>query len=321
MRRPVRTRSVRPPKAERQAAPGSWRDRLAVLLALVTVVLPGLGLLSRQGHAVPDAGAAGERSRRDRELQRLPHQERQRQIELGSRPRRRRSARRQQGLSHLPQNAGHGLQRARRFGRCAGAKHQAADQTRREDARAAIGSRAEHRLPDRRHGRTRSLLRDLPPGASGRQFQSEQDLQRAMPLLPRGEVRQLRRPSPAIRELSVQEAYTDHLRPCRPFRQALPGSGEAGSGKAHSRYLLDLPQQPRRQASHGRGAVRADLRRLPSRPDHRQGAGQRPERHRLPDPARPRPANAEEEEGLDRRMAGSLRSRAHTVHEGDDQPE
>ena len=42
MRRPVRTRSVRPPKAERQARPGSWRDRLAVLLALVTVVCLGL---------------------------------------------------------------------------------------------------------------------------------------------------------------------------------------------------------------------------------------------------------------------------------------
>ena len=41
MRRPVRTRSVRPPKAERQAAPVSRRDRLAVLLALVTVVCLG----------------------------------------------------------------------------------------------------------------------------------------------------------------------------------------------------------------------------------------------------------------------------------------
>ena len=41
MRRPVRTRSVRPPKAARQAAPGSLRDRLAVLLALVTVVCLG----------------------------------------------------------------------------------------------------------------------------------------------------------------------------------------------------------------------------------------------------------------------------------------
>ena len=41
MRRPVRTRSVRPPKAERQVAPGSRRDRLAVLLALVTVVCLG----------------------------------------------------------------------------------------------------------------------------------------------------------------------------------------------------------------------------------------------------------------------------------------
>ena len=41
MRRPVRTRSVRPPKAERQAAPSSGRDRLAVLLALVTVACLG----------------------------------------------------------------------------------------------------------------------------------------------------------------------------------------------------------------------------------------------------------------------------------------
>jgi hypothetical protein len=42
MRRPVRTRPVWPPKTERQAAPGIWRDRLAVLLALVTVVWLGL---------------------------------------------------------------------------------------------------------------------------------------------------------------------------------------------------------------------------------------------------------------------------------------
>jgi hypothetical protein len=41
MRRPVRTRSVRPPKAERQVPPGSRRDRLAVRLALVTVVCLG----------------------------------------------------------------------------------------------------------------------------------------------------------------------------------------------------------------------------------------------------------------------------------------
>ncbi len=38
MRRPARIGSVRPPKAERQVRPGSRRDRLAVLLALVTVV-------------------------------------------------------------------------------------------------------------------------------------------------------------------------------------------------------------------------------------------------------------------------------------------
>lgn len=38
MRRPVRTRSVRPPKARRQALPASLRDRLAVFVALATVV-------------------------------------------------------------------------------------------------------------------------------------------------------------------------------------------------------------------------------------------------------------------------------------------
>ena len=42
MRRPVRKRSARPPRAERQAAPGLRRDRLAVLLALVTFVCLGL---------------------------------------------------------------------------------------------------------------------------------------------------------------------------------------------------------------------------------------------------------------------------------------
>ena len=46
--------------------------------------------------------------------------------------------------------------------------------------------------------------------------------------------------------------------------------------ESHPHHLLDLPQQPRRQAHHGGGPIRADLPRLPSRPDHRQGAGQRP---------------------------------------------
>jgi hypothetical protein len=41
MRRPVRSGSVRPPKAERQARPGFQRDRLAALLAVVTVVCLG----------------------------------------------------------------------------------------------------------------------------------------------------------------------------------------------------------------------------------------------------------------------------------------
>ncbi|HEX2367152.1 MAG TPA: cytochrome c3 family protein, partial [Bradyrhizobium sp.] len=48
MRRPGRTRSVRPTKDERQA-PGSRRDRLAVLVALVTVVCLGLALLLSEG--------------------------------------------------------------------------------------------------------------------------------------------------------------------------------------------------------------------------------------------------------------------------------
>lgn len=37
----VLTRSVRPPKAERQAAPNSWRDRVAMLMALVTILCLG----------------------------------------------------------------------------------------------------------------------------------------------------------------------------------------------------------------------------------------------------------------------------------------
>jgi len=41
MRRPARTRSVRPPKAEKQTNPTSRRDRLAVLLALATVLCLG----------------------------------------------------------------------------------------------------------------------------------------------------------------------------------------------------------------------------------------------------------------------------------------
>jgi len=48
MRRPVRIRSVRLPKAERQALPGSLRDRLAVILALVTVVCLASGFFLSQ---------------------------------------------------------------------------------------------------------------------------------------------------------------------------------------------------------------------------------------------------------------------------------
>ena len=42
MRQPVRTRAVRPPKPVRPAAPNSLRDRLAVLVAVATVVCMGL---------------------------------------------------------------------------------------------------------------------------------------------------------------------------------------------------------------------------------------------------------------------------------------
>src|SRR5262245_27702164 len=48
MRRPVPTRSVRPPKAETHAATGFRGDRLAVLLALVTVVCLGLAFFLLQ---------------------------------------------------------------------------------------------------------------------------------------------------------------------------------------------------------------------------------------------------------------------------------
>jgi hypothetical protein len=45
MRRPVWTRVDPPPRAERQAAPGPLRDRLAVLLAIVTFVCVGLAFI------------------------------------------------------------------------------------------------------------------------------------------------------------------------------------------------------------------------------------------------------------------------------------
>jgi len=44
MRRLARTGSARPPTAEKQAAAGSRRDRLALLLAIVTVVCVGSAL-------------------------------------------------------------------------------------------------------------------------------------------------------------------------------------------------------------------------------------------------------------------------------------
>jgi hypothetical protein len=49
MWRPGRIRSVRLPEAERQAHPGSRRDRLAVLLALVTVVCAGSAFILSKG--------------------------------------------------------------------------------------------------------------------------------------------------------------------------------------------------------------------------------------------------------------------------------
>jgi hypothetical protein len=49
MRRPVRTRSVRPTKAERLATPNSRRDRIAVLLAIVTVACLGSAFFLAKG--------------------------------------------------------------------------------------------------------------------------------------------------------------------------------------------------------------------------------------------------------------------------------
>jgi hypothetical protein len=49
MRRAVWARSARRPKAAREATPGSLRDRLAMLLALVTVVCVGAGLFVSKG--------------------------------------------------------------------------------------------------------------------------------------------------------------------------------------------------------------------------------------------------------------------------------
>jgi hypothetical protein len=52
MRRPVRTRPVRP-KAERQASPGARRDRLALLLALATVLCLGsVFVVSKDAHVL-----------------------------------------------------------------------------------------------------------------------------------------------------------------------------------------------------------------------------------------------------------------------------
>ena len=45
MRQAGRIRSGRPPKADRQAAPASLRDRLAVLVAVVTVACAGAAFL------------------------------------------------------------------------------------------------------------------------------------------------------------------------------------------------------------------------------------------------------------------------------------
>src|SRR5262245_62267642 len=49
MRRAVWARSVRPPRAARQVGNGSRRDRLGVLLALVTLVCLGSGLFLTKG--------------------------------------------------------------------------------------------------------------------------------------------------------------------------------------------------------------------------------------------------------------------------------
>ena len=215
---------MRPPKAERQP-PLFRRDRLAMLLALVTVACLGSafllfrdtqflmpGPLASAHGAIENCSTCHTKSGSGKLswIRGLVAGD-----PLGD-----------SKVVHLPQNAGHGLQPARRFDRGAEGDHRSADESCCGDARAAMGAHAERRLSDaRRGGRRSAQLRDLPPGASRCRLQSEQDLQREMQFLPRCKVRQLRRPSSEIRELSVQAAHADHLRPCRSFHQALPGSG------------------------------------------------------------------------------------------------
>ena len=92
--------------------------------------------------------------------------------------------------------ASHRLHPARRFGRSPEAKHQTADENRGGNGSTPIRPRAKRRVPDEGCHRRRALLRNLPPGASRHKFQPEQNIKRAMPLVPRCEVRQLRRPHP-----------------------------------------------------------------------------------------------------------------------------
>ena len=225
MRRPVRTRSVRPPKARRQALPASLRDRLAMLLALVTVACLALAFFLSKDTQFrqflmpgPLASAHGA-------------------IENCNACHTKSGSGKLTWLHGLV--AGDPLADSKACLTChkmpdtAFNAHTVSADVLEQSTKRLMKIAAEMPAPPSARAQsiafptddkiaTRPLLRDLPPGASGRQFQAEQDLQRAMRLLPRGEVRQLRRPSPGIRELSVQEALADHLRPRRPFRQTLP---------------------------------------------------------------------------------------------------
>ena len=243
MWRPGRIKSVRPPKAGRQAPASSRRNQLAVLLALVTAVCLGSALYFSKGTQLlmPGPLTSGHAA-----------------IENCNACHTKSGSNKISWLHGLvaadPLADSKACLTCHKMPATAFNPHGASAEVLKQSTKrltkiaaridcAAICYRAKRRIPDERCHRRRSLLRNLPPGASGRKFQSEQNIQRAMPLVPRCEVRQLRRPSPGFPELSVRAAYANYLRSCQPFRQALPGIGKEGSGKTYSFNLRGLPQQ------------------------------------------------------------------------------
>ena len=145
MWRPRRIRSDLPPQTER---PGSRRDRLAVLLALVTVVCLGSAFVLSKGtqflmpgplasaHGAIENCSACHTKSGNGKLSWLHG------LVAGD------PLADSKACLTCHKMPGHGLQRARRVGRGAEAEHRAADESRCGDASAAIGPRAKHRLPD-----------------------------------------------------------------------------------------------------------------------------------------------------------------------------